>query len=86
MSESILSLIIFSPLLGVALIVFTKKETTIKWLSAIITFITFALSLPLLFQFDKSKASLQFVHKIENWLVSGNLHIDYHFGLDGAII
>ncbi|MEM7179622.1 MAG: NADH-quinone oxidoreductase subunit M [Spirochaetota bacterium] len=86
MSESILSLIIFSPLLGIALLVLTKKDATVKWLGAITTFLTFVLSLPLLFHFDKGNASLQFVHRIDNWLVSGNLYIDYHFGLDGVAL
>lgn len=86
MSESILSLIIFSPLIGVLLMILVKNETTIKWISALVTLITFLISLPLMWQFDKTNPSLQFVHRIPDWIVSGNLHVDYHFGLDGVAL
>jgi NADH-quinone oxidoreductase subunit M len=86
MPESILSIIIFSPLIGVLLIVLFKDETLIKWISAIVTFVAFAISLPLMLSFDKANAGLQFVHRVPNWIVSGNLKVDYHFGLDGVAL
>ena len=52
MPESILSLVIFSPLLGIAILSFLKEEEHIKWTSAIITLITFVLSAPLMWYFN----------------------------------
>ncbi|MCB1192752.1 MAG: NADH-quinone oxidoreductase subunit M [Leptospiraceae bacterium] len=86
MPETILSWIIFSPIVGILLIILVKNQTLIKWISAITTFITFAISLPLMFLFDASNSSLQFVHKIPVWIVSGNFTVDYHFGLDGVAL
>lgn len=86
MPESILSLVIFSPLLGIAILSFLKEEEQIKWTSAIVTFITFVISAPLLWHFNTNSSSLQFVHRIPNWMSSGKLVIDYHFGLDGVAL
>ncbi|HMV44306.1 MAG TPA: NADH-quinone oxidoreductase subunit M, partial [Leptospiraceae bacterium] len=86
MPESILSLVIFSPLLGIAILSFLKEEEQIKWTSAIVTFITFVISAPLLWHFNTANAGLQFVHRIPNWMSSGKLVIDYHFGLDGVAL
>jgi NADH-quinone oxidoreductase subunit M len=86
MPESILSIIIFFPILGLVIIPFLKDITQIKWASAIVTLITFILSLPLLSSFDSNITSLQFVHKINNWMSSGKLVVDYHFGLDGIAL
>ncbi|MBK8395558.1 MAG: NADH-quinone oxidoreductase subunit M [Leptospiraceae bacterium] len=86
MPESILSLVIFSPLLGIAILSFLKEEEHIKWTSAIITLITFVLSAPLMWYFNTDSSALQFVHRIPNWMSSGKLTIDYHFGLDGVAL
>ena len=86
MPESILSLVIFSPLLGIAILSFLKEEEHIKWTSAIITLITFVLSAPLMWYFNTNSSALQFVHRIPNWMSSGKLVIDYHFGLDGVAL
>jgi NADH-quinone oxidoreductase subunit M len=86
MPESILSLVIFSPLLGIAILSFLKEEEHIKWTSALITLITFVLSAPLMWYFNTNSAALQFVHRIPNWMSSGKLVIDYHFGLDGVAL
>ena len=86
MPESILSIIIFSPVLGIVIIPFLKDLTAIKWTSLIVTLITFVLSVPLLSSFDTNNTALQFVHKIPNWLSSGKLVVDFHFGLDGVAL
>ncbi len=86
MPESILSIIIFSPILGILIIPFLKDLTAIKWTSLIVTLITFVLSVPLLSSFDTNNTALQFVHKIPNWLSSGKLVVDFHFGLDGVAL
>ncbi|MDX1959573.1 MAG: NADH-quinone oxidoreductase subunit M [Leptospiraceae bacterium] len=86
MPESILSIIIFLPLVGAIIIPFLKDETTIKWTSLFVTFVTFCISVPLLLAFNKSSSELQFVHLVPNWIVSGNLVVHYHFGLDGVAL
>lgn len=86
MPESILSIIIFSPLLGVLIISLLKEETQIKWASLFMTFFTFVISIPLLIGFDKTSSDLQFVHEIRDWMVSGNLVVHYKFGLDGVAL
>jgi NADH-quinone oxidoreductase subunit M len=86
MPESILSIILFSPLIGIGIISFLKDLNSIKWTSLIVTLISFVLSLPLLSSFDTNQTSLQFVHKIPNWMSSGKLIIDYHLGLDGVAL
>ncbi|NUM42906.1 MAG: NADH-quinone oxidoreductase subunit M, partial [Leptospiraceae bacterium] len=86
MPDFLISLIILFPIVGVCIILFLKNETAIKWISAIVTLITFLLTIPMLFLFDPTNSSLQFVHKIPGWLVSGKLIVDYHFGLDGVAL
>ena len=87
MPESILSIIIFSPLIGVLLIALQKDETYIKWTSLFITFISFVLSVPLMLAFNSSSSELQFVHFIPGWILMGEkLVVNYHFGLDGIAL
>lgn len=87
MPDSILSIIIFSPLVGLVLIPLLKSETAIKWMSLLVTLITFLLSIPLFLGFDPSNSGLQFVHLIKNWIkISDTFSVDYHFGLDGVAL
>jgi NADH-quinone oxidoreductase subunit M len=86
MPESILSIIIFFPIIGMLILPFIKEEVQMKWTSAIITGITFLISVPLLTSFDTNNPSLQFVHLIPNWITSGKLVVNYHFGLDGVAL
>ncbi len=85
MPESILSIIIFSPILGLIAIPFIKEETVVKWVSAFITLLTFVISVPLLFAFNVNSSELQFVHRMD-WIKRESLVIDYHFGLDGVAL
>lgn len=39
-----------------------------------------------MFAFNTANSSLQFVHRIPNWMASGKLVVDYHFGLDGVAL
>jgi NADH-quinone oxidoreductase subunit M len=84
MPDSILSIIIFSPILGLVIIPLLKSDTAIKWVSLFVTLLSFILSLPVILGFDPTQSSLQFVHQIKNWIkISDTFSIDYHFGLDG---
>ena len=87
MGESLLSIIIFSPILGLVIIPLIKSETTIKWISLFVTLLSFLLSIPIITGFDPTNSGLQFVHKIDNWIrISDQFSIHYHFGLDGVAL
>ncbi|MCF7809677.1 NADH-quinone oxidoreductase subunit M [bacterium] len=87
---SILTLTIFLPLVGVAAILLLKRQSegTAKWIALVTSVVTFALSLPLFFGFDKSKGLyangladlLQFEVSVP-WIETFN--INFHIGLDG---
>ncbi len=85
MPESILSIIIFSPIVGVIIIPFLKEDTQVKWISLLVTFFTFIISVPLLFAFNVNSSELQFVHRLD-WILKENLMIDYYLGLDGVAL
>ncbi|MEK7819046.1 MAG: NADH-quinone oxidoreductase subunit M [Bacteroidota bacterium] len=82
LDQNLLSLIIFSPLLGVAILFFIKNEN--KSLQKIIaianTILTFALSLYLYFKFDSTKSDYQFMQDLE-WISGFDIH--YILGVDG---
>jgi len=74
-----LSLIIWLPLLGAA-VLFAVRETTARWVALGVTIADFALSLPLWFLFDPATATMQFVERVA-WINSPP--INYSLGLDG---
>src|SRR5215510_14908510 len=79
--DHILSIVLFTPLVG-ALILFlipAAKANAIRWWANIASFLGFAVSLPLVFQFDRTK-DFQFVEKA-NWIPS--IGASYHLGIDG---
>jgi NADH-quinone oxidoreductase subunit M len=77
-----LSCILFSCLLGLLIILVLPEERKkeIKWVSAVFSGITLALSLYLFFAYDKSRGGLQFVEKIL-WVKS--MGISYFNAADG---
>ncbi len=78
----LLSLLIWLPIAGgfFVLAVAGKSAASARWLSLLITLITFALSLPLYTAFDSTTAAMQFV-EIAPWIPAFN--INYHLGIDG---
>lgn len=76
----ILSAITFLPLLGAALILCLSIDRLARWIALATTVTTFALSLPLYWNFDKISTDLQFVEFAE-WIPSWN--IAYNIGVDG---
>ena len=66
-SFPILSTLIWLPIIGGLLVLFAGRnnETAAKWLSIIVAFATFLISLPLWFNFDSTTAAMQFVEKVE---------------------
>ena len=81
MSIPLLSLVTFLPLAGAVLLIFLPKENKrgLYGVALAFTAVTFALSLPLLVDFDAATADPQFVERT-NWLGFG---LEYHVGLDG---
>src|SRR6202163_2322327 len=79
--DHILSIVLFTPLVG-ALILFllpSSNTTAIRWWANIVAFVGFLVSLPLVFQFDRTK-DFQFVEKA-SWIPS--IGATYHLGIDG---
>lgn len=79
---SLLTWVIFSPLLGVVLLFFIDREnhSLLKGLALCCSILTFILSLPLFFQFDSTTPEFQFVGRYE-WIPQ--LGIQYYIGIDG---
>jgi len=79
---SVLSVIVFVPLLGAVVVLFLNEERkrSIYWWALAVTLANFALSLALYFQFDKVEAGYQFVDSFA-WVPS--LGIQYLVGVDG---
>src|SRR5712691_98057 len=79
--DHILSIVLFTPLAGllVLLLIPSRNAHAVKVWANIASFIGFLVSLPLVFQFDRSK-DYQFVEQA-NWIPS--IGASYHLGIDG---
>ncbi len=84
-SYPILSTIIFLPIISgfLMLIIERSKETFIKWVTLIVSILTFLLSIPLFRYFDKTTAEMQFVERFP-WIKAWN--IEYFIGIDGISV
>lgn len=78
----ILSLIVFSPLLGALMLMLmdAKNDAAIRRFALIFSLLPFALSLWLLAQFDAANAGMQFTERVA-WI--GRYNIQYAVGVDG---
>ena len=79
--DHIISIVLFTPLVG-ALILFLipdANSNAVRWWANIASFLGFVVSLPLVFQFDRTK-DFQFVEKA-SWIPS--IGASYHLGIDG---
>ena len=74
-----LTLVVFLPLAGAAVLFFVK-ETAVRWAALVITLADFVLSLPLWWLFDPSTPVMQFTEQV-SWIVSPP--INYSVGIDG---
>jgi NADH-quinone oxidoreductase subunit M len=86
--NGLLTLVTFFPLVGVAIILLLKplkreSDTAIKRIAAIISALTFVISLVVLFSYDPDKSGLQLLDKA-SWIPS--LGISYYLGIDGISI
>src|SRR5947199_9949986 len=79
--DHLLSIVLFTPLAGLLVLLFipSSNARAVKLWANLVAVIGFLVSLPLAFQFDRTK-DFQFVEKA-NWIPS--LGASYHLGIDG---
>ncbi len=78
----ILSTLIWLPIIAGIIVLFAGRNNPnlAKWLSLAAAVVTFLLSLPLWFAFDRTTAAMQFVEKVD-WIPTYG--IEYFLGVDG---
>ena len=79
----LLSILIWLPIVGGALILALRDATTARWASLLVALLTFALSIPLLTGFDYASDALQFV-ETHAWIPAYD--IGYNLGADGIAV
>ena len=81
----ILTMIVFFPLAGVALLLFVDRGAAelAKWITLIVSGVTFLFSLPLYWLFRPAQPGFQFVEQV-SWIRSWG--VEYHLGLDGITL
>src|SRR5690348_4692530 len=79
--DHILSIVLFAPLIGLLVLVFipSSNARAVKLWANVASFIGFLVSLPLVFNFDRTK-DFQF-EEHANWIPS--IGASYHLGIDG---
>ena len=80
--SSLLSLILFTPLVGALVLLFVPKrqEDVIRWIANVTVVIGFLVSLPLWFRYDTANPDFQFVERLP-WIPS--IGAEYFLGVDG---
>lgn len=80
--ENLLNITIYLPLLGLLAILFVRKDEAVRWIALIATSLTFAVSLPLIFNFDVANSHIaQYVSETGQLLPGYDIR--YIVGLDG---
>jgi NADH-quinone oxidoreductase subunit M len=82
MDTSLLSLVIWLPIAGGALLLGLgeRRAELSRWVALAVSVLTFIVSIPLFTQFDRSTAAMQFVERIP-WIEQFN--VEYYLGVDG---
>lgn len=85
MSFPILSTIVFAPLVGAAIIALlpASRRGAIRWVAAAATFVALALSVYLVFAYDRTAGGLQFEEQF-TWIPF--LGVQYHLAVDGISV
>jgi NADH-quinone oxidoreductase subunit M len=83
MSNHLLSLTTFLPILGVLLLLFIPKDSkgVLRGVTVAVTVVTFLVSLPIMFGFQ-SNAEFQFTENLP-WIAAGPFVMRYNVGIDG---
>ncbi len=81
----LLSLILFTPLVGAAVLMFVdqRSENAIRWIANLFAFAGFLVSLPLWFYYDYTNPAYQFVERAQ-WIPA--IGAEYHLGVDGFAV
>ena len=79
-NDTVLSVLIFSPLLAAAVAAFIRSERLLRWWTLAFTTAAALSSLPLYSHFDPSTAAFQFQQTV-SWIPA--LNINYTVGIDG---
>ena len=80
--ELLLNITIYLPILGVLAILATRNDQAIRWIALFVTTATFALSIPLMLNFNAATSDV--AHYVtESGSLIGGLDIKYIVGLDG---
>lgn len=79
---SLLSWITFTPLIGVAVILFLKQDFAVRVVATVATLFTLLLCWPLYTGFDVGTSSIQFVQDV-SWIRTQAWDIRYTIGVDG---
>ncbi len=79
----LLSILIWLPIIGGALVLALRDARAARWASLLVALLTFALSLPLLTGFDYASDALQFV-ETHAWIPAYD--IGYNLGADGIAV
>ena len=80
-----LSIILFTPLVGAALVLFVGKqnENAIRWIANVFAFLGFVVSVPLWFWYNPSNAEFQLIERAP-WIPS--VGAEYFLGVDGLSV
>jgi len=82
----LLSLVIWTPIIGGILVLFFSKDehaNIARWLSLLVSVATFVLAIPLYTGFDTTTYQMQFVEKLP-WIAT--FDVNYHLGVDGISV
>lgn len=82
MSDHLLSIVLFTPLAGMLVLLFlpSNRPNWIKLWANLSALAGFLVSLPLVFRFDRRASGFQMVEKVD-WIPA--LGVQYHIGIDG---
>jgi len=85
--DQLLNLVTFSPLVGVLVLLFLKKDQKVaaRWVALVTSLVPFGISLMVLAQFDASITDLQ-MEVNATWFTFGDWEIKYALGVDGLSI
>ena len=81
-NDTVLSILIFSPLVAAGIAAFIRNETWLRWWTLLYTSAAAVYSLPLFWHFDPTQAGFQFLQDAA-WIPAFDLNIRYTVGVDG---
>ncbi len=84
--DHILSIILFTPLAGMAVLLFIpgEKKDAIRWWGNIVMFVGFLVSVPLALRFQDEPAKEQLFKFVEKTAWIPSIGAEYHMGIDGV--